>query len=583
MSVLWNAGASIDAPALSSESPPLKPMDILGKNYVKYSAPGTPMSQATTAPSTPMLDCSSEPFIMTRLVSESASSFCESEDHDEFGDDSPTLEGKSLTLEGKSIDDMLAEVKDMYAAKSNGFGSCWLSLVREASCEDLVDLVDDDDDEHDDEIQWVQSTAQAPPGTNHSTGIEAINEEDSSPCGDDDMLWMHALGGLVDCDGPDEVYPESVHQDHTSSWMHALDGMMDLHLDSSDPVAGGEEQGITEPGITSCPDSEKEALQEEPAYIDPQEKELAMLDVEPTPRYDASDSTWLEHLDEHGFVVIANVASGLELSHAEDLLWEFLEGCSDWKRHEPDTWDDEGLQNIGSCMHGIIRRGGIGQSDFMWYLRTLPLVRSTFARIWGTDELLSSFDGACVFRPWHHGFRKTAAGWWHVDQGAAKKGRQAVQGFISLFEGSGKTGGLTVIPDSHLYFDEFIQGQKDPQQDFYPIPHNSPMLQEHSRKLLCCRPGDLVLWDARTIHASAPAPLPPETPIHQLLRAVAYICMTPKIFATDEVLALRRIAYEYNETCTHWPQKIDIDMPGQDKPRHRSLSNASPAVVALVG
>lgn len=171
-----------------------------------------------------------------------------------------------------------------------------------------------------------------------------------------------------------------------------------------------------------------------------------------------------------------------------------------------------------------------------------------------------------------------------MDQGSARQGRHAVQGLISLYEASGQTGGLTVVPGSHLFFQEFIKGQNDPSKDFYSIPQNSAALKEHSKQLVCCRPGDLVLWDSRTIHASAPAPLPPETPIHQLLRAVGYVCMTPKSFASADVLALRRFAYEHGVTTSHWPHKHDVKSePLEGDDAQRSLSEASEEIAALVG
>jgi hypothetical protein len=36
----------------------------------------------------------------------------------------------------------------------------------------------------------------------------------------------------------------------------------------------------------------------------------------------------------------------------------------------------------------------------MWHCRSAPAVKRAFASIWGTDDLVTSFDGMCVFRPW---------------------------------------------------------------------------------------------------------------------------------------------------------------------------------------
>eukprot|EP00618_Florenciella_parvula_P004231 CAMPEP_0119490670 /NCGR_PEP_ID=MMETSP1344-20130328/15774_1 /TAXON_ID=236787 /ORGANISM="Florenciella parvula, Strain CCMP2471" /LENGTH=101 /DNA_ID=CAMNT_0007525855 /DNA_START=206 /DNA_END=507 /DNA_ORIENTATION=- len=43
------------------------------------------------------------------------------------------------------------------------------------------------------------------------------------------------------------------------------------------------------------------------------------------------------------------------------------------------------------------------------------------------------------------------------------------------------------------------------------------------------------------------------TPPHELLRAVAYVCMTPAKLADPTVIDMRRVAYEDRTTTSHWP------------------------------
>ncbi len=60
---------------------------------------------------------------------------------------------------------------------------------------------------------------------------------------------------------------------------------------------------------------------------------------------------------------------------------------------------------------------GIGQSEFMWYLRGNPNVKKVFSHIWNSNELFTSFDGAGCFRDWHLNKEwKTKSGWYHCDQ-----------------------------------------------------------------------------------------------------------------------------------------------------------------------
>merc|ERR1712233_70051 len=63
---------------------------------------------------------------------------------------------------------------------------------------------------------------------------------------------------------------------------------------------------------------------------------------------------------------------------------------------------------------GIIWAKGAGQSSLNWYCRTRPRVVQIFADIWSAqsqyrhhgmkfdiDDMLTSFDGFSVFRPWY--------------------------------------------------------------------------------------------------------------------------------------------------------------------------------------
>jgi hypothetical protein len=43
-------------------------------------------------------------------------------------------------------------------------------------------------------------------------------------------------------------------------------------------------------------------------------------------------------------------------------------------------------------------------------------------------------------------------------------------------------------------------------------------------------------------------------------RMVVYVCMTPRAWATEEVLMQRVDAYARSATCTHWPHKF-VEFP----------------------
>ena len=372
-------------------------------------------------------------------------------------------------------------------------------------------------------------------------------------------------------------------------------------------------------------------------------------------------SEMYEHLKEHGFVVVKEVADDKEILKAKKLLWDYLE---DWgeghiDRADPDTWwcDPAWAPN---AKDGIIYGRGIGQSEFMWHLRLLPRVRKAFAGLWshildqkssaseaghcyshvnclerssryalrssdaGADEkaeapqvglkssakyhlrsvegggkrrrikkdaiqglvtilereqpatqgieedLLVSFDGAGVYRPWRRRrCEPTKGGWYHVDQNFWNVGRQGlacVQGLVSLTDVHEGTGGLVLFPGSHHLFSKLskMKRVKEEYQDrsedyvrFHDKDLYRMLVKNKQRRmmpsLVRARAGDMILWDSRVVHAGTPGWIPenlgrgahadktgniggrtfPELaskwvePEGELLRVAAYICMMP--------------------------------------------------------
>jgi len=69
------------------------------------------------------------------------------------------------------------------------------------------------------------------------------------------------------------------------------------------------------------------------------------------------------------------------------------------------------------CFSVLLLSNGIGHSELLWFVRSVPAVREAFERVWHTDDLIVSFDGAGAFRPWQiDASWKSKGGWYHVDQ-----------------------------------------------------------------------------------------------------------------------------------------------------------------------
>ena len=118
-----------------------------------------------------------------------------------------------------------------------------------------------------------------------------------------------------------------------------------------------------------------------------------------------------------------------------------------------------------------------------------------------------------------------------------------------------------VIPDSHRRFHELLSiWKKTGNNAKVPLYHE--ILQEGYGLLIHGQPGDLLLWDSRTVHCNSPAFLPPLVPPPgqngSLLRMISYICMTPIDFAEnlDELIERRLHAFRFRLTTSHWPHEF---------------------------
>lgn len=213
-------------------------------------------------------------------------------------------------------------------------------------------------------------------------------------------------------------------------------------------------------------------------------------------------------------------------------------------------------------------------------------MKRAFEVIWKTGNLITSFDGGNIFRPHcatSPGKRstKTMGGWWHVDQGRRKRGRHAIQGFVSLTPADAHTGGLCVVPGSHRGHDELMSYAAMNDIDYVAVP--APALNPALRGavLIGCEAGDLVLWDSRTIHCNTPALTEAKDAAagsNELLRAVAYVCMTPKRWASRAVLRDRRVAFAAGIGSTHWPHEFQPIAP-----TNHALATVSEVQAALDG
>jgi hypothetical protein len=190
----------------------------------------------------------------------------------------------------------------------------------------------------------------------------------------------------------------------------------------------------------------------------------------------------------------------------------------------------------------------------MWDARQEPGILETFAKIWGTDELLASFDSLNITFPNRKDVEKLGA-WEHVDQSPFRRGLHCIQGIINLSPSGQEDGGLLVYPGSHKLMDEFLDTQTEKDMwkriDFFKFDE-AQLSWFTSRGIkpqkVCAEVGDLILWDSRTIHYGS---VPTENSTQ--IRTVIYTAYTPARLASEETLKKKTEIFGQYGATTHWP------------------------------
>ncbi|GAQ35731.1 hypothetical protein AtubIFM55763_004565 [Aspergillus tubingensis] len=278
---------------------------------------------------------------------------------------------------------------------------------------------------------------------------------------------------------------------------------------------------------------------------------------------------WRDEFHKNGCVVIKNVISPERAKYYCDKQIEWLKSFElGFDENDESTWTTEHLPI--SFKGGMYYGYAAPHEKIAWEARTEPAVIEIFEKLWETKELLSSFDGMNISLP-----RRKDVNWspWpHCDQNPNRKGMQAVQGLVNFAPNGPKDGGLMLMKGSAKLFDEFFAQDRDPyDHEDAPPPEIKYMdlFLFHQRDLkwfedrgcelikVNMDPGDLVLWDSRTMHYAC-------LPEGDQIRHVQYVCMTPRRFATEKALELKKYCFENYMGTTHWPH-CNI-RPSTDKP-----------------
>ncbi|GAA6033237.1 hypothetical protein JCM8097_003010 [Rhodosporidiobolus ruineniae] len=276
---------------------------------------------------------------------------------------------------------------------------------------------------------------------------------------------------------------------------------------------------------------------------------------------DATPS-WKRDLEENGYAVVRGAVPAERAEAYTQRAFDWAKRSHGFDVEDRSTWRTEYLP---VNENGLINLYGSSHEKWVWEARMEERVIEVFEELWGTKELLVSFDAINLSVPVGPHARtdiEPAKPWPHIDQQPEPEGRpglqfELAQGLLAMTPSGPDDGGLVVLKRSHALVKQFFDetgGVKEKQdwghRNYYEFTaadlkwfRQQPGVEEIKVET---QPGDLILWDSRTIHWN-------RTPTAEQVRSVVYVCYAPRSMASSEVLETRRRCFEQRLATTHWP------------------------------
>nr|WIL03187.1 2OG-Fe(II) oxygenase [Cedratvirus borely] len=255
-----------------------------------------------------------------------------------------------------------------------------------------------------------------------------------------------------------------------------------------------------------------------------------------TPLYMREDVDYQTHLLEYGWCVVQ--VEDFPLQEIKDGFFSWLErACPRFSRGNKSTWLKK---NMPYTSRGIFKQY-IGHTEFCWRMR--ESVYSTFASLWGEEDLLTSFDGGCFLTGEKNIDYKN---WLHCDQSRKEEGFVCMQGIVNLYDSGEEDGGTLLMEGSHKCFSTYLlQHPTDGLSAFFPVDPFCPTLSSCLVVKPCLKAGELLLFDSRVFHCNV-------APKSDQPRMCLYVSMTPRAGANKKELEKRVQTYEKGRMTGHW-------------------------------
>lgn len=306
-------------------------------------------------------------------------------------------------------------------------------------------------------------------------------------------------------------------------------------------------------------------------------------------------------LEEHGVAILESVLNEEECGAMEDGMWDWVgHATSIWTTpvtRDPSTWR-EFVEKIQPKKGLVQHPYWVGHAQFAWDVRQNPKVVKVFETIWGTNDLVTSFDG------WVLGLdpKVTNLGWGkgmpnlHIDQTEkCKDEAQCYQASITAHDQNEGDATFFVMPGSHKLHTAFVD---ECRANGVTVKGNWHKLTEGQKAFymangckepirVVCPKGSMVLWDSRTVHCGVPPVKPKKVVVTKPKnRMVVFVCMQPRSRLSAANLKKKRKCFKEMRTTTHWPAdriKMFGKLPRLYGKKWPELVMSSPPVLSDLG
>ena len=284
-------------------------------------------------------------------------------------------------------------------------------------------------------------------------------------------------------------------------------------------------------------------------------------------------------LDKYGIAIIPSVLSEEECRQMDEGMWataEHLTSSMDTplSRADPTTYpallrlkprDGAGL------FHGF----GWRHAQYVWDVRSKEKIVTTFAKIFGTEDLIVSIDGAyCGLTPlWADGMYRGRHNL-HCEQRYSRNDFELVQSWVTANPVKVGDGTLRILQGSHRFHGEFRKAFSTGRHlntNWHVLTAEQVRWYEArgcADLCLLAPAGSHVLWDSRTVHCGQLA-LPRDTLPPSLRqeprspRNVVYVSMVPASWADEQCMKVRRLMFDGDSANTpimsgHRPHQMKL-------------------------